>query len=157
MTAASRDIASILASAPTVVEIPVAWGEMDALGHVNNVVFFRYMETARVAFIRELGWKDPGAGSGHLGQNGIGFILQSAQCRFRRPLVYPDTVRVTARLATISEDRFSLDHEIISTAQNEVAAVGQGTIVMYDYTSSQKAAVPTGLRDRLAKLLPHRA
>jgi acyl-CoA thioester hydrolase len=136
--------------------ITIAWGDMDALGHVNNVVYFRYMESARVAFIRSLGWKDPDAGSGHLGRDGVGFILQSAQCRFRRPLEYPDTIRVTSRVVSIGDDRFTLAHEIISEALNEVAAIGEGTIVTYDYARKSKVPVPAELRARLEALRqPH--
>ncbi|MFO0831138.1 MAG: thioesterase family protein [Phycisphaerales bacterium] len=128
-------------------DIPVAWGEMDALGHVNNVAYFRYLESSRVEYLRRLGF-------GRLKANtsGLGFILQSAQCRFRRPVVYPDTLRVTARCTDIGEDRFTLTHEIISTAQNEVAAVGAGTIVCYDYAAASKVAVPLELREAITRL-----
>lgn len=143
-----------LATSSTMIEIPLAWGEMDALGHVNNVVYFRYMESARIAFIRALGWKDPGAGSGHLGLGGIGFILQHVECRFRRPLKFPDTLRVTARLVSIEADRFTLEHEVISTMTGEVAAIGRGTIVTYDYAKAAKAVIPAELRAGLQKLLP---
>lgn len=129
-----------------VLEIPVAWGEMDALGHVNNAVYFRYLESARVEFIRRRGWKTPDQGSGHLGREGVGFILQSVQCRFRRPVTYPDTLAVTARLADVGEDRFTLRHEIISRARGEVAALGEGTIVTYDYGRGCKVKLPEALR-----------
>ncbi|MCE7973992.1 MAG: acyl-CoA thioesterase [Leptolyngbya sp. PLA1] len=145
----THDPTSLLASAPVVLEIPVAWGEMDALGHVNNAVYFRYLESARVEFIRRLGWKAPDQGSGHLGRKGVGFILQAVQCRFRRPVVYPDTLAVTARLAGIGEDRFTLRHEIISKTRGEVAALGEGTIVTYDYSRGSKVRIPNDLRAML--------
>lgn len=139
-------------------DIPVAWGEMDALGHVNNVPYFRYLESARVEYLQRLGFgrvsgsagleADPRSTAG----NGVGFILQSVQCRFRRPVVYPDTLRVTARCVEIGEDRFTLTHAVVSTAQNEVAAVGQGTIVCYDYARACKVAVPKGLREAIERL-----
>jgi acyl-CoA thioester hydrolase len=126
--------------APVSISLPVAWGEMDALGHVNNVVYFRYLECARVEFMRRCGMTDIRA------PRGIGVILQHVQCRFRRPIVFPDTVTVTARVASIEADRFTLDHEIISTAQSVVAAVGTSTIVTYDYTANAKAPIPADLR-----------
>ncbi len=115
------------------IEIPIAWGEMDALGHVNNVAYFRYLESARVEFLRRCGHERLHP------PRGVGFILQSVQARFRRPLFFPDVVRVTARLAGVLEDRFTLAHEIISTTRNEVAAVGEGVIVAYDYDAGRKA------------------
>ena len=48
----TNQIADLLADFPVTVEIPVAWGDMDAMGHVNNVVYFRYFETARIAASR---------------------------------------------------------------------------------------------------------
>jgi len=132
---------------PVTIEIPLAWGEMDALGHVNNVVYFRYLESSRVAYIDRLNW-----GRGTLAAEGVGFILQSVQARFRRPLVYPDTVRVTARLAELESDRFTLEHEVISTALGDVAALGRGTIVTYDYGKQSKAPMPDRLRQAILTL-----
>ena len=140
------------------IDIPVAWGEMDALGHVNNVPYFRYLESARVEYLRRLGFGRVSGGAGleadprGAAGNGVGFILQSVQCRFRRPVVYPDTLRVTARCVEIGEDRFTLTHAIISTAQNEVAALGQGTIVCYDYAAKGKVSVPRELREAIERL-----
>lgn len=148
----THDPASAIGSASLAIEIPVAWGEMDALGHVNNAVYFRYLESARVEFIRRLGWKAPEQGSGHLGREGVGFILQSVQCRFRRPVFYPDTLAVTCRLSEIGEDRFTLCHEVISRAQNEVVALGEGTIVTYDYAAKAKVLLPQALRDTIVSI-----
>lgn len=126
--------------------LPVAWGEMDALGHVNNVVYFRYLECARVEFMRRCGMTELRT------PEGIGVILQHVQCRFRRPIVFPDTVTITARVASIESDRFTLDHEIISAAQDLVAAVGTSTIVTYDYTNKTKVPIPADLRRAIEAL-----
>ncbi|MDX2131797.1 MAG: thioesterase family protein [Planctomycetota bacterium] len=121
------------------VDIPVAWGEMDALGHVNNVVFFRYMETARIEYIRRLGdWARDGRPPG--------FILQSASIRFRRPVVFPDTLRVTARAVEVAADRFTLSHAMVSSASGEVVAIGQGVVVSYDYALGTKVPLSDTLR-----------
>jgi len=125
---------------PISLSLPVAWGEMDALGHVNNVVYFRYLECARVEFMRRCGMTELRT------PQGVGVILQHVQCRFRRPIVFPDTVTITARVTSIEADRFTLDHEIFSTAQSVVAAVGTSTIVTYDYTAKTKVPIPADLR-----------
>lgn len=140
--------------APISLSLPVAWGEMDALGHVNNVVYFRYLECARVEFMRRCGMTDIRQ------PRGIGVILQHVQCRFRRPIVFPDTVTITARVTSIEADRFTLDHEIISEAQTMlapdkkpvVAALGTSTIVTYDYTANAKAPIPADLRRAIEAL-----
>ncbi len=123
--------------------IPVAWGEMDALGHVNNIVYFRYMESARVAFLLSLGINRLD------GEAGVGVILQSVLARFRRPIVYPDTVHVSSRVTSVERDRFTLEHEIRSVKLAEVAAIGVGVIVSYDYVRATKVDLP----ERWASLL----
>lgn len=138
--------------APVTISIPIHWGDMDALGHVNNVLFFRYLESARVAYIRALGLTSLRETVPTDGSPAVGFILQQAQCRFRRPVVYPDTLRVTARLQSVEADRFTLEHEIISEAQAEVAALGTGTIVTYDYSKKSKVNMPADIRRAIEQL-----
>ena len=67
-------------------QIPVQWGDMDAFQHVNNTVYFRYFENARLEYFRRPGWFEFERATG------IGPILASTQARFRRPLTYPDTI-----------------------------------------------------------------
>src|SRR2546427_13080713 len=105
------DIAEILESYPVVIQLPVVWGEMDSYRHVNNVVYFRYLETARLEYFARLDWFE------FEKQTGIGPILQATQARFRRPLTYPDTISVAARVAAMHRDRFTLDHRIVSHRQ----------------------------------------
>jgi acyl-CoA thioester hydrolase len=128
---------------PIVIEIPVAWGEMDAFGHVNNIVFFRYFESARMAYLGAIGFG---------GETGVGPILASTHCRFRRPLEYPDTVRVGARAAELGADRFTMEYRIVSVAQDAVAADGGGLVVAYDYVARSKTALPDAVRRRIEEL-----
>lgn len=132
--------------APVTIDIPIHWGDMDALAHVNNVLFFRYLESARVAYLAALGLDDLRR------SGGVGFILQHAECRFRRPVVYPDVLRVSARLESIQADRFTLTHEVFSTAQQTVAALGRGTIVTYDYGAACKVPLPVPIREAIDRL-----
>ena len=86
-----------LSAFPVVVEIPVQWGEMDAYGHVNNTVIFRFFESARIAFLERCRF------IAAYDELKIGAILHSTDCRFRQPLYYPDTVLVGARAMEILE------------------------------------------------------
>ena len=131
---------------PVVVEIPVAWGEMDSLGHVNNAVYFRYFETARIAYFYELEFLVL------METTGVGPILASTQCKFKRPLKYPDTVLVGARGTDILEDRFTTHYRVVSKEQGAVVAEGEGLIVTYDYSKNQKAEIPGIIRDRIIEL-----
>lgn len=139
-------VAALLADFPVTVDIPVAWGDMDAMAHVNNVVYFRYFETARIACFAALGL-------GAIEQSdGVGPILHSASCRFRIPLTYPDTVSVGARIGDIGEDRFAMLYRAVSHRHGAIAADGDSLIVTFSYATSTKAPVPDHLRARLLDL-----
>jgi acyl-CoA thioester hydrolase len=131
---------------PVVVEIPVQWGEMDAYGHVNNTVFFRYFETARIAYLERCGFLDA------YETDRVGAILHSTECRFRRALFYPDSVRIGARAIAVGEDRFTLEYRVMSTAQEAVAAEGTSIVVSFDYTKSEKTGLPEAVRERITQL-----
>lgn len=131
---------------PVVIEIPVAWGETDAFHHVNNIIYIRYFESSRIAYMMKLDWIHKTIPSG------IGPILHSVQCRFKYPLTFPDTVSVGARVTRVESDRFLMEHRIVSHSTGKVAAYGEGMIVTFDYDRNAKAAVPDSLRERILAL-----
>lgn len=131
---------------PVVIELPVAWGEMDALRHVNNIVYFRYFESARMAYFTRLGIWD------YMDETGIGPILASTACKFRLPLVYPDTVSVGTRISEIEADRFVMKYVVVSHRHAKVAAEGEGLIVSYDYRALKKAPLPDEIKKRIEVL-----
>lgn len=131
---------------PVVVEFPVAWGDMDAFQHVNNVAYFRYFENARIVYSTKLGLHD------YREQKGIGPILGSVRCKYKFPLVYPDTVSVGAKAVSLEEDRFTLKHVVVSHRHQKVAAEGDGVIVMYNYREKKKIPIPDEIRERLRAL-----
>jgi acyl-CoA thioester hydrolase len=136
----------LLAQYPVVVEIPVAWGDMDAMQHVNNTVYFRYFETARIAYFERLGLMK------HREETGIGPILAQASCKFKFPLTYPDTVFVGSRVCEIGEDRVSMEHRIVSKRHQRVAAEGTSLIVTFNYREQRKAPLPADMLERIASL-----
>jgi acyl-CoA thioester hydrolase len=125
------EAAQWLAGFPVCIEQAVAWGEMDAFGHVNNVVYFRYCENGRIAYIRRLDWFT------HMQATNVGPIIASANLRFRRAVRYPDTL---------------LLHRIVSTAQDCIAAEGEAVVVSYDYAQQQKTPLPEVIRQALERL-----
>lgn len=131
---------------PVVVEQAVAWGDMDSFGHVNNVVYFRYFENARLEYFRRLDWFD------YQKQTGVGPIVSATQARYRRALTYPDTIHIGARLLTLDEDRFTLEHRLVSERLDDIASTGQVTVVAYQYREGRKTTIPEELRRRIAAL-----
>lgn len=136
----------LLSDCPVTVRIPVQWGEMDAYGHVNNTVFFRHFESARIEYLDRCRFLEA------YDRDKIGAILHSTGCRFRRPLFYPDTVIVGARASEVGEDRFTMTYRSVSTAQNELAAEGTGIIVSYDYENRRPAPIPDYVREAIQQL-----
>jgi acyl-CoA thioester hydrolase len=131
---------------PVVVEQAVAWGDMDACRHVNNVVYFRYFENVRLEYFRRLDWFH------YEDETGVGPIISATQARYRRPLTYPDTILIGARLVTLEEDRFTLEHRLVSELLDDVAATGQVTVVAYSYKEQRKTPIPDELRKRIETL-----
>lgn len=138
----------LLESFPVHVQIPVAWGDMDAFQHVNNVMYFRYFETARVAYINQVGFMEMRE------RTGIGPILASTQCRYRIPLTYPDTITVGIRVSEIKEDRFAMKLVVVSGQFRKSAAEGTDMIVCFDYRAGKKTPLPGEIRQRILDLEP---
>jgi acyl-CoA thioester hydrolase len=136
----------LLADFPVVLEIPVAWGEMDAFQHVNNIVYLRYAESARIAYLDRAGLRDA------MQTTGIGPILASIGCRYKFPLTYPDTVRIGTRVSDIGADRFTVLFRIVSTRHGRIVAEGDSVIVSYDYRSGRKAPLPPEVRAAIEAL-----
>lgn len=135
-----------LAAFPVVVELDVAWGEMDSYAHVNNVVYFRYFENARIVYLDRIGWmasKDAA---------GLGPIIASTSARFRKPVGYPDRVLVGARVSDVQADRVTFDYRLVSTKLNAVAAEGQAVVVSYDYRAGAKCPIPESVRRAIGEL-----
>src|ERR1044072_9044384 len=127
---------SLLPDFPVIIEIAIAWGEMDAFQHVNNVAYFRYFESARIAYFDRLD------AMGEMERNGCGPILAETRCRFRAPLRYPDRLAVGARVSQVSDDRFTMQYALASTNAGQIAAEGDGVIVWYDYRAHGKTRLP---------------
>jgi acyl-CoA thioester hydrolase len=134
---------NLMADYPVVIEIPVVWGEMDAFQHVNNVVYFRYFESARIAYFEKLDVMDL------MNRTGIGPILATTSCRFRAPLTYPDKVLIGAKVTNIEQDRFTMNHLVVSKRLQKVAAEGDGLIVAFNYRENKKATISDELKQRI--------
>ncbi len=138
--------ASLLAGFPVVISLPVQWGELDAYGHVNNTVFFRYFESARVEYLERCGLVES------YKRDRVGAILHSTACRFRRALFHPDTVLVGARVTQMDEDRFTMAYRVVSQRRREVVADGTGVVVIFDYRRRTKTRLPDAVRAAIEAL-----
>ena len=121
---------------PVAITIPVQWSEMDALGHVNNARFFTWFESARIATFRAVG----------LVGGPVGPVLKTTSCDFLSPVVFPASVAVGARVASVGKT--SLVMEYVVVADGKKVATGSSVVVLVDYATMAKVAVSDELRAR---------
>lgn len=130
-----------------VVKIPVVWGDMDSFGHVNNIKFFRYFETARIKYFENIGFIQV------MRDSKIGPILASTSAKFIKSLFYPDTIQVGTRVTKLESTRFIMDYLVISE-QSGTAAVGEAVIVVLDYQTSAKSPLPASVKEKIFEIEP---
>lgn len=134
----------LLEGFPVVTEIPVAWGEMDALNHVNNAVYFRYFETARLDYFSHIHLMED------MAVTNIGPVLGDTYCRYKLPVTYPDTLLVGSRITDVKDDRFTMEYQIVSKKLKKVTTIGHATIVMFNFGTNKKANLSETLLQAIA-------
>ena len=126
----------------------VRFGDLDALGHLNNVEFLRFFETARVDFVAHV------APSGEPG-NPSEFTFLFAECHihYRSQVLWNEEIRTWIRPAEIRRASFKLEFEMRSESDGRLVAEGWGLMVTYDLSAGRTVRVPHKLRARLEPLL----
>ncbi|CRK42403.1 hypothetical protein BN1723_000812 [Verticillium longisporum] len=127
-------------------------------GHVNNVMYNKFAESARVNWILSHGKRDgPEAAKEWaeiMSPRGVGLILKSIKTDFKFPMAYPDQVTVVYKLAekpTYTSDHLKLDALLLSEQHRRVAARCIEEVTIYDYRAAKKAVLPPHMVDRLAE------
>lgn len=130
---------------PVGLDIAVAWGEQDLFGHVNNVVFFRWMENVRMHFLERVGLLHP------RGEQAVSVILASTTCHFKRPVHWPATLHIRTGAVHVGNTSFTLAYRL---TDHEGALVAEGTSVqvVYDYGVGRKVPIPASVRAAIATL-----
>jgi len=122
----------------------VRFGDLDAMRHLNNVVFLRYFETARIAFIRDLlpqhAPTDPEG-------EGFGFIFAECHINYRSTVRFDEEVAIRCWIGEVRRSAFQLCFEM--RVGDRLAAEGYGWLVGYDYTREGAAPLPAAVRDTL--------
>lgn len=117
-------------------KIDVQWGDMDAARHVNNVVYLRWVESARIAYFLNLN-------NGRLAnEDNVGPVVAWQDCKYIKPVTFPDTMLVGVERKEIQDDRIVLETKIFSKEQNKLVAISAQHIVSYDFKRKMKAPLP---------------
>ncbi len=123
----------------------IRWGDMDAMGHVNNTNYFRYIESARIAWLEQVG--------GLLNPDGQGPVIVSASMNFIRQLTYPGDIEVRTFVSPPGRSSVEVSHEIrLVGADGEAGAVhaeGTAKVVWVDFKIGKSAPLPDSLRAAL--------
>jgi acyl-CoA thioester hydrolase len=123
--------------------IPVRWGDMDALGHVNNTVYFRFMEQARIEWLHGLSCVPD--------ERGYGAVIVNAHCTFKRPFTFPDKVEIRTYIASPGRSSFETIQEMYSVNDGlQLYAEGGAKVVWVSPESGKSVPLPEVIRQQFS-------
>jgi acyl-CoA thioester hydrolase len=122
--------------------IPVRWGDMDAMGHVNNTVYFRFMEQTRISWFEKLLPRGEAWGT-------TGIVIANASCNFKKAINYPATVEVKMYAGAAGGSSLPTTYEL--TVENQIHADGAATVVFIDMEKQKAVRIPENLRNLISK------
>jgi len=128
-------MSNLLKDYPVIVEFPIAWGEMDAMSHVNNIVYFRFFESARIAYFEKMDLM------GYMTKTGLDPFSPRHPVNSRYPCpirTRSSSVRKWSALKKIGLSCITCRR----TKHQKVAAEGDGVIVTFNYQKGKKVTVP---------------
>lgn len=129
-----------LAHYPVIYQQPIHWGEMDAFNHLNNVIYYRYAESARIEYLQALGMFD----------GSMVTMLAQSSCQYLRPVTYPDTLVLGVRCQRLGNTSIVIEYSYYSAEQQAIVATAEAVIVRLD--SAGKDKLPWTKQER-ARLL----
>jgi acyl-CoA thioester hydrolase len=122
----------------------VRFGDLDAMRHLNNVVFLRYFETARIAFLRQIA---PGHDPANPQRGPLGLIFAECHIRYRSPVTFDEEVAIACSIGEVRRSAFQVNFTM--TVEDRVAAEGHGWLVGFDYEQQKAAPLADELREKL--------
>lgn len=128
---------------PFAMPVQVRFRDIDGMGHVNNAVYFTYIEAARTEYLMEV------MGAKRLEE--VDWIVASASLNFRRAVGYGDPLEVRVRPTKVGSTSFTLYYEIWDAKARALVADGETAIVMFDYAKRAKKPIDAALRARLER------
>jgi acyl-CoA thioester hydrolase len=121
--------------------VELRFRDIDAVGHVNNVVYLTYMETARIQWWIEV--------TGHRDFRNFGMILARTEIDYRAPASWGDRLEVGVRCASMRRSSFILEFRVAEPDGGRVFADARKVLVHYDYDAGRSLPLPPELREKL--------
>ena len=131
-----------LAHYPIIHQQPIHWGEMDAFNHLNNVVYYRYAESARIGYLQTLGMFD----------GNMVTVLAQSSCQYLRPVIFPDTLLLGVRCQRLGTTSIVIEYSYYSMAQAAIVATAEAVIVRLEGNGQDKKPWTNEERERLLAL-----
>ena len=133
---------------PVTIRQPVAWGELDALAHVNHTVFLRWLENVRFAWFERVGI----AALMRESEGERGPILAKVTCDYLAPVGFPDLIWTSGRCSELGTSSLTLASEVWSEQHEAVVARGEVVGVMFDYEKGRSMPIPEPIRAAIRAL-----
>ncbi len=129
-------------------DIEIRFRDLDALGHVNNAVYFSFLEMGRVAYMRAM---SEAAGT-ERDELDFPFILGRASCRFLATAGLGQTLRVAIRASAVGNKSFEFEYEVSNKDTGKLIATAKTTQVFFDYEAKETRQIPASVRDLLEQI-----
>jgi acyl-CoA thioester hydrolase len=131
---------------PVVTSIKVRFRDLDAFGHVNNAVYFTYMEVARVEYFTHVGLLKSGEFPSPF------FIIAEATCQFKAPIDMRTALVVQARVSRLGNSSFDMEYRFVDDVSSTVLATGRTVQVAFDYAANRSVPLPDEWRAAITQL-----
>ena len=123
----------------------VAWGDMYAFGHVNNVMYYRYFESARIEYLEQF----------NIFNYDVITVISKSDCRYLSPVFYPDQLVVATRVEEMRNSALRMRYTLFSNSQNKIVADGEAVIVILDAKTNAKKSIPEGFKQQVIDFEKH--
>jgi acyl-CoA thioester hydrolase len=126
-------------------KFPIDWGDMDAMQHINNVVFLKYFENSRIQYYEAIGLSYSTNLGDFLG------VVKSISCEYLIPLTFPDIIEVGTRVIDMDNHSFTMEHYIWSNNKG-LCAFGETRIVVIDVKTLKPITVPDKVKKAIERI-----
>ena len=126
--------------------IAVRFRDLDAFGHVNNAVYFTFMEMARVAYFTQIGLVQPGRFPSPF------FIIAAATCQFTAPIAMETPLIIQVRVSRLGNSSFDMEYRFVDEVSGALLAAGRTVQVTFDYTAQRSVPLPAEWRAAITQL-----
>ena len=130
-------------SLETNINLRIDWSELDAFGHINNVMIMKYVQAARLHYIETIGLMHL-----HRTQN-IGFMVAETNCQFKKELNFPGNISIVTKNIFVKNSSFSLEHTLIND-NKELVVMAKDVLVVFDFTKKAKCLIPAEIKEKMA-------